>query len=346
MKMQAVVMSRFGGPEVLECQAVEAPSPGAGEVLVKVGAVSVNRSFDIGARQGKSMFPLAMPLILGVDPSGVIVEAGAGVDLARVGEPVFVSLTAGCGQCQACQSARPCTAALRIGIAAPGGYAQYLRVPAFQALRVPAGMDAAEATFIGRHGEAAWSEVTCADIQAGEHVLVMGAAGALGSLLIQLAKLKGATVIAVAGSPERLDFCRGLGADFGVNYRQGSIATAVAELTQGRGVDVVFENVSDPTTFPQAFDSLGHGGRLVTIGYHGGGVVPVDMRKLFLKQLSIRSASMSLPGAEGFEQSFALAAAGQLRASIGARFPLREAAEAHRLVESGTVVGKVILEPN
>ena len=346
MQMEAVVMSRFGGPDVLEYRTVEAPAPGPGDVLVRIDAVSVNRSFDINARQGKSPFKLALPLILGVDPTGTIADVGSGVDRGRIGEPVFVSITAHCGVCDECRARRPCGAARRIGVAAPGGYAQYICVPAFQARSIPKGLDAGEATVIGRHAEAAWSEIACADVKPGEHVLVMGAAGALGSFLIQLAKLKGATVIAVASSEERLAFCRDLGADHGINYRADSITERAAELTRGAGVDVVFENVSDPATFPQAFESLGRGGRLLTIGYHGGSVVPVDMQRLFWNQLTIRSAPMWLPGANAFERCFDLAVAGKLRASVGARFPLRDAADAHRLVEAGGVNGKVIIEPH
>ena len=346
MLMDAVVMRRFGGPEVLEFQTIEAPVPGPGEVLVKVAAVSVNRSFDIGARQGKSPFELALPLILGVDPTGAIADVGSGVDRRRIGEPVFVSIPAQCGRCDDCRARRVCNVSRRIGIAAPGGYAQYICVPDFQARRIPAGLDAGEAAIIGRHGEAAWSEVECADIKPGEHVLIMGAAGALGSFLIQLAKLKGATVTAVASSEERLSFCRDLGADHGINYRTANIAHRATELTGGAGMNVVFENVSDPSTFPQAFESLGRGGRLLTIGFHGGAVVPVDMRRLFMNQLTIRSAPMWLPGTNAFEQCFDLATAGRLRASVGARFPLRQAADAHRLVEAGAVNGKVIIEPH
>ncbi len=345
MQMEAIVVNRFGGPEVLEFQTIETPKPGPDDVIVKVEAVSVNRSFDIGAREGKSQFKLTPPLVLGVDPTGTIVEAGSNIDPKRVGERVFATFLARCGTCDNCRKAGPCSNARQIGITAPGGYAQYVSIPSFQARKIPAELDAGTASVIGRHGEAAWSEIESADVKAGERVLIMGAAGGLGSLLIQMSKLRGATVIAVASSEERLAFCRDLGADHGVNYREGNITEQVMEITGGAGVNIVFENVSDPSTFPQALASLGRGGRLVTIGYHGGAVVPVDIRVVFRNQLTIKSSPMWSKDTEAFGQCFKLAAEGQLLGKVGARFALKDAAEAHRAVASSAVIGKVVLEP-
>lgn len=345
MTMQAIVLRTFGGPETLSFETVETPVPGDGEVLVRIEAVSVNRSFDILTRTGRSPFDVQPPLILGVDPSGTIVDAGAAVDPSRVGEAVFVSGIASCRQCAACRAGRPCTEAKRIGIKAPGGYAQFITVPAFQARTLPPGLDPAEATVICRHAGVANTEILTADVKAGEWVLVMGAAGALGSFLIQLAKLRGATVIAAAGSPDRLAACLALGADFGVDYRAGDLARQVFDITSGRGVDVVLENISDPELFPRAFASLAEDGRLVTIGYHGGGTVPVDMKALFMRRLKILSSPMWTRGRDDLAECLDLASDGKLRALIGARLPLSEAEEAHRLVERGQLVGKVILEP-
>lgn len=346
MKMEAVVVSSFGGPEVLEFKNVEVPIPGSDDVLVKVEAVSVNTSFDIAARKGKSPFPLKPPLIFGVDPTGTITKVGDNVDKARIGERVYVTFATSCGVCNNCKSAKACSTALKIGITAPGGNAQFIRVPSFQARRVPSELDPAVATFIGRHGEAAWSQIKAANVKSGEHVLVMGASGGLGSLLVQLAKLRGAIVIAVAGSEEKLAFCRDLSVDHTINYAEDNITEKVMELTDGKGVNVVLENVSNPTTFPQALESLAYGGRLLTIGYHGGAVVPVDMRTLFRNQITISSSPIWTKDDEAFDECFKLATAGKLKATIGARFPLSDAAKAHELVEIGNIIGKVILEPN
>lgn len=345
MKMDAVLLREFGGPDVLSFESIEAPAPAPGEVLVRVAAVSVNRTFDIAARSGNSPHKPELPLILGVDPAGTVVATGAGVDPAKVGRPVFLSFVVRCGACAGCAAGKPCTSIKKIGMAAPGGYAQFIAVPEFQARYLPDGIDPAEAGVICRHAGAAWAEIHTAALKEGDWALVMGAAGALGSFLIQLAKLKGARVIAVASSAERLAVCRELGADHAVNYRTGDLTEQVMALTDGYGVDVVFENISDPELFPQAFATLAYRGRLVTIGYHGGGTVPVDMKALFLKQLKILSSAMWMGGDDVVATCLDLAREGKLRALIGARLPLSAAADAHRLVETGGVIGKVILEP-
>lgn len=345
MKMNAVLLRQFGGPEVLSYESVDAPEPAAGEVLVKVQSVSVNRTFDIAARDGRSPHNPQLPLILGVDPAGTIVAVGENVDPARVGERVYVSLVGRCGKCEGCKAQRACINVKRIGMGADGGYAEYLTAPAFQARQLPSGIPIDEAGVVCRHAGAARAEMQTADVKRGDRVLVMAAAGALGSFLLQLAKLEGAEVIAVASSEERLAACRALGADHSINYKAANLTEEVMRITDGYGVDVVFENVSDPVLFPLAFASLAYRGRLVTIGYHGGGTVPVDMKALFLKQLKILSSGMWTANEDGVGICLDLAAQGKLRALIGARLPLREAAEAHRLVEEGAVVGKVMLEP-
>jgi NADPH2:quinone reductase len=345
MKMQAVLLREFGSAEMLSYEMVDMPAPGREEILVRVEAVSINRSFDILARQGRSPQALMLPLILGADPTGTIVKVGADVPLARMGERVFVSAIMKCGACDGCRRACRCNRSKFIGASAPGGYAEYLTVPAFQALTLPPTLEPAVASLVCRHAGAAQLELDTADLKAGETVLVMGAAGALGSFLIQLAKLAGASVIASAGSEAKRAACLELGADHVIDYTALDFTEQVLALTHDRGVEVVFENVSDPVSFPKAFASLAEKGRLVTMGYHAGGVVPVDMKRLFLKQLRILSTKIWSPGDDVLAHCLDLAVAGKLKALIGARLPLARAAEGHRIVEEGTLVGKVILEP-
>jgi NADPH2:quinone reductase len=344
--MKAIVLSAFGEPDVLTYQDVPMPVPGEGEVLVRILAVSVNRGFDVVTRKGGSPFDIKLPLILGVDPSGEVIEAGPGVDRSRVGQRVFVSGVAGCRECANCKVGKhPCLKAWRIGVTSPGGYAQYIVVPQFQALPLGHPVDFAEATVIYRHAGAAATEIHTAQLQPGETVLVMGAAGGLGSFLVQMVKSKGATVIAAAGSPERVAAAMRLGADHGIDYRAEPLAERVRTLTGGVGVNLVFENIGEPKLFEAAFDSLADNGRLVTIGAHGGGIVPLDIRKLHMRRLRVLSSVMGSAGPTVLQDCLSAAARGELRSLIGVRLPLSQAAQGHRLVEEGKLIGKVILEP-
>lgn len=345
--MRAVVVREFGGPEVLRDEEVETPSPGPGEVLVGVHSVSVNRTLDLAVRAGTYSRPAVLPLVLGVDPAGVIVSVGDGVDPARVGERVACTSGGGCGQCPLCLAGQDgdCTRGnLSLGLSRWGGYAEYVTLPARNAFRIPDSLGFAEATVIVRHAPTAWHLLTSkARLEAGEWLLVMGAAGALGSFGVQIGRLLGARVIAAAGADERVAAAVSYGALHGVNYRQQDLTEEVLRITDGYGVDVVFENISDPVLWPRAFASLAERGRLVTAGAHGGGQVMLDARRLYLKRLQV----IGSPGANRSDVESALAAAeqGQLQAAIGCRLPLSQAAHAHQLLEQNAVLGKIILEP-
>jgi NADPH:quinone reductase-like Zn-dependent oxidoreductase len=343
--MKAIVVHEFGPPEVMQYEDVSDPEPGEGEVLVRVGAVSVNRGFDVIARAGKSPHGASLPLIMGVDPSGEITAVGPGVDESRVGEHVNIRGMARCGQCDGCRAGKRCSNSRPIGIKAPGGYAEFIVVPDFQARKIPDSIPFADATVICRHASAAFSEIYTAQLQEGEWALVMGAAGALASFVVQFAKLKGAHVIAAAGGEDRLDTARKLGADYLVNYRTRDLAEEVMKITDKHGVDVVFENIGDPDLWTGAWDSLAMNGRLVTVGFHGGGIVPLDVKKLHMRRLKVLSSTMDAGSKDVVGDCLNLAAEGKIRPLIGKKLPLAEAAEGHRLVESGQVVGKVILEP-
>jgi NADPH:quinone reductase-like Zn-dependent oxidoreductase len=172
----------------------------------------------------------------------------------------------------------------------------------------------------------------------------MGAAGGLGAAVVQVAKQAGAaTVIAAAGSDERVAAAVSYGADAGVNYRTHDLAVECRGLTDGRGVDVVFENIADPSLWAGAFGSLAYGGRLATVGAHGGGLVPLDVRRLYGQHLSVLGG-VSARQPE-IERTLAGVRAGEFRAVIGVQLPLEQAAQAHRLVEAGGVIGKVVLVP-
>ncbi|HZT06067.1 MAG TPA: zinc-binding dehydrogenase [Chloroflexota bacterium] len=345
--MNAAVMDAFGGPAVLTFRSVREPEPGPGDVLVEVRAVSVNRTLDCAVRAGRYHVRPPLPHVLGNDPAGIVAAVGRDVANVAVGERVTVRGQLGpCGRCAACLGRKPteCSSVGILGVTVWGGYADYVSVPARNVNAIPARVSIADACVINRHHSAAFHFLQgLAQLQGGEWVLVMGAAGALGSALVQVAKLTGATVIAAAGTDERVASCLANGADFGVNYRARDLAAEVLRITDGRGVDVVAENIGDPVLWKGAFFSLARDGRLVTGGAHGGGIVEIDVSRLYAYRLRILGGTSG--GPEYAERARKAAEAGQIHAIIGRVLPLAEAAEAHRIAEAQEVIGKVILAP-
>ena len=335
--MNAIVIREFGGPEVLRLEEVATPSPGPGDVLVRVRAVSVNRTLDLAVRAGSYATPAALPHVLGNDPSGVVTAVGSGVTARAVGDRVVTR-----------QMLRPPTATsgpMILGVHAWGGYAEYVAVPADATHPIPDAVDFVTATVVARHAPTALSMLRDdARLAANDWVLVMGASGGLGSAGIQVAKHLGARVIAAAGADDRVRAAVDLGADFGINYRARDLAEEARRITDGRGVDVVFENIADPALFPRAFASLARGGRLITAGAHGGGLVSLDVKQLYLNgNTVIGSVGRITPG----DLDFALGAAadGRYRVLVDRVLPLRDAALAHRIVAERSGIGKVVLEP-
>ncbi len=344
--MRAVVLRTFGGPEVLKLEEVPTPSPPPGEVVVRVHAVTVNRSLDLKVRESGAARGVRLPHVLGVDPTGMVAAVANDVESVRTGDRVAVVPHIRCGSCEFCRGGREeqCPNSRHIGVHRWGGYAEYVAAPANNVVPIPDGLGFADAAVITRHAPTAFNLLrNLAQIQPGEWVLVMGASGGLGAAGVQVAKLLGATVIAGAGADARVASALDNGADYGVNYRTGDLADEVARLTDRRGVDVVFENISDPLIWPRAFASLAHAGRLVTAGAHGGGKVELDVRRLYGRRLRVIGGA----GASRKDVASALeaAAAGHLHAVIDRVMPLNAAADAHRLFDSDGVVGKVVLDP-
>ena len=333
--MKAVVLREFGPAAVMRVEEVADPAPREGEVVVAVHAVSVNRTLDLVIRAGRYAKPVTLPHVLGVDPAGVIVAVGAGVTERKVGDRVVVWPHVG---------EIPGQGPRMLGVHLWGGYAERVAAPARSTYRIPDALDFVTACVVMRHAPMAFYLLRDqAKVQPGEWVLVMGAAGGLGSAGVQAAKALGAKVIAGAGADARVEAAVALGADAGVNYRAQDLTAEVLRITQGQGVGVVFENIGDPDLFPKAFATLRRHGRLVTAGGHGGGIVPLDVNRLYLNQISVIGATGYRP--EDIEASLAAAARGEFRVMIDRVLPLSEAVHAHELVESGAVLGKVVLDP-
>jgi NADPH:quinone reductase-like Zn-dependent oxidoreductase len=334
--VKAIVVREFGPPSVLRYEEIQTPEPEPGEVLIKVHAVSVNRTLDTVVRAGKYARRVTLPIVLGVDPSGVVAKLGPGVVSRKVGDRVTVQLRVGA------ESGADSIRAL--GVHTWGGYAEYVRALADRTAIVPEDLDFATATVISRHHPTAFHLLRDrAQLKAGEWVLVMGAAGGLGSAGIQVAKYLGAHVIGAAGADERVKVGLDLGADAGVNYRAKDLTIEVMRITEGRGVNVVFENIGDPTTFPKALASLMRRGRLVTAGGHGGGIVPLDVNRLYQNHLTVIGATGETPA--DVEMSLKAAAEGRFKGLIDKIMPLSQAVQAHEWVERRDGIGKVILDP-
>ncbi len=344
--MKAIVIHEFGGPEVLSYEDVPDPVAGPGEIVVQVHAVSINRVLDVEVRKGNQMQRgVKLPYIPGIDPSGVVAALGEGVTTPKLGDRVMVMHRILCGTCDACKRGDTynCQSRRMVGINRDGGDAEYIKVPATAIQAIPDNLSFAEATITARHCPTAYNLlVHKADLKAGEWVLVMGAAGNLGSIGIQMSKMLGAKVITTAGSAERVQTGLDLGADFGINYNETDLRDEIMRITDGHGVDLVYDNIANPETTPKAFMALAHGGRLVTAGAHGGPMVPINFFHLYDYRLTLIGSA----GARGEDLGHCLEAVndGKIKVLVDRIMPLSQIAEAHRLMElQGT--GKLILDP-
>jgi NADPH:quinone reductase len=319
----------------MRVEEVPAPEPGPGEVLIRVHAVSVNRTLDLVVRAGKYTRPVTLPLVPGVDPAGVIAQLGPGVTNRQVGDRVVTALRVN----RESEFAAP----RLLGVHTWGGYAEYVKAPANNTQLIPDGLDFPTACVVARHAPTAFHLLRDrAKLREGEWVLVMGAAGGLGSAGVQAAKYLGANVIAAAGTDERVKVGLDLGADAGVNYRAQDLTAEVLRITQDRGVHVVFENIADPELFPKALAAIGRHGRLVTAGAHGGGIVALDVNRLYHNQITIIGATGETP--TDVKMSLEAAAAGRFKAVIDRLLPLSQAALAHEIVAARSGIGKVVLD--
>jgi len=344
--MRAVVLRAFGGPEQLHLETVDDPVAAFGEIVIKVARVSINRSFDLAVRKGQYARGAVLPLVLGADPTGTVTAIGAGVTGFKADDRVAVMSTITCGQCAECRRgmASSCGQSRTIGVHRWGGYAEFVAVPAGNAARIPDGLDFDAATVIARHGGAAFNFlIERGELRAGETVVVFGAAGALGGCAVQVGKLAGATVIAVAGAESRADYASTLGADAALNYRTADVVAEVLALTDGRGADLVFETSGDPQLWPQALRCVAQAGRLVSCGAHGGGAVELDLKRLYIGRIRIiGAAGVNL---SDLDRALAAGARGEIKANIDRVFPLAQAGEAQAYVEREHPLGKVLLTP-
>jgi putative PIG3 family NAD(P)H quinone oxidoreductase len=323
--MRAVIITQPGGPEVLRLEEVPDPVPGPGEVLVAVTAAGLNRA-DVLQRQGHYPPPPGSPPYPGMECSGRIIELGPEVTGWQVGDEVCALLGG-------------------------GAYAEQVAVPQGQLLPIPDGVSLVDA--------AALPEATCtiqgtvyqmAHLAPGETFLVHGGAGGIGTFAIQIANAEGCTVACTAGSPEKLARCRELGADLAISYRDEDFTAAVLEFTGWHGADVILDIMGAPY-LARNLDALATWGRLVGIATRGGSRAEVDLGLLMLKRATIVAATLRTRTvaekaevvAATREHIWPLISAGKVVPVIHAVLPMSEAAEAHRMLDDGSHIGKILL---
>lgn len=323
--MKAVRIHEDGGPEVLRYEDAPDPSPGPGEVLVRLAAASLNH-LDLWLRRGLPSVP--KPRILGADGAGVVEALGEGVTGLRPGQEVVLNPGLDDG-------------AHIIGEHCDGTHAELIAVPAEYVHPKPEHLDLVEAAAFPLVYETAYRMlVTRGQLQPGEWVLCWGIGSGVGSAAFVLAKALGARVVATSGSDAKLKRVRELGADATVNHATGDVAAEVKRVTEGHGVDVVVEHVGEATWRTSLSVAAQHG-RIAVCGATSGPNPPAGLNRIWWKHLTILGSTMATR--DDFAGLLALMRERRLRPLVDRVFPLREAAEAHRYLEEGRQLGKVVL---
>src|SRR5437867_4299377 len=342
--MRAILFEQHGGPEVLKFTEAADPQIKANEVLVEVRACALNH-LDVWVRNGLPGIKIPLPHILGNDVAGVVREAGDLITWVNPGDEVMIQPGVSCGHCAECLAGRDnmCDEYDIIGYRRDGGYAELVAVPGVNVIAKPKALSWPEAAALPLVTLTAWHMLVArANLQPGEDVLIHAAGSGVGSIGIQIAKLRGSRVITTASSDEKLAKARELGADETINYRRDDWPKEVKRLTNGRGVDVVFEHTGE-ATWPGSILSLKKGGRLVTCGATSGFDARTDLRHVFYRHLTILGSMMGSKA--DLLTAMKFIATGQIRAVVDRAFPLPEARKAHELMEDRAQFGKLVLVP-
>ena len=323
--MRAVTIPAPGGPEALVLAEVPDPTPGPAEVLIDVVAAGINRA-DVMQRMGFYPPPPGAPAYPGLEVSGRIAAIGDGVSPWHPGDQVCALL-------------------------AGGGYAEKVVVPASALLPVPAGISLVNAAALPEVACTVWSNVfVIGALQPGQTLLVHGGSSGIGTMAIQLATAMGARVVVTAGTADKLAVCRDLGAEVGINYREEDFVERILAVTDGRGADVILDNMG-AKYLARNVSALAPDGRLVVIGLQGGTKAELDLGLLLRKRGTVYATSLrSRTEAEKAAivsgvttYVWPLIESGRIQPVIHARYPLAEVAEAHRVLESSTHIGKLLL---
>lgn len=324
-QMKVIEISEFGGPEVLSVANAPVPTPGPGEVLIRVAAGGVNRP-DVVQRTGNYPPPPGASAIPGLEVSGTIVALGKDVHGLNNGDRVCALVTG-------------------------GGYAEYCVAPAPQCLPVPAGLSMAEAAALPETFFTVWSNVfDRAGLRPGDSFLIHGGTSGIGTTVIQIASALGSTVYATAGSEEKCNVCKELGADVAINYKEQDFAEVIKEQTGGAGVNVILDMVGGDY-INRNIKSLAVEGRLVQIAFLQGpkteiNFLPVMLKRLVLTGSTLRAREIPFKAAIARElqaKVWPLIEAGKVRPVMDSVFPMARAVDAHKRIDSAGHVGKIVL---
>lgn len=339
--MQAIILEAFGGPENLKQREVPTPTPGRGDILVKVRAAGVCHH-DVLHRAGK--LPGAKAgVVLGHETAGEVAAVGPEVVTHRVGDRVVVFQRRFCGVCRNCLRGRQdmCRAVGAPAVDTVGGYSEYVCVPAAMGIHVPEGVDwRAAALACCPIGTSVRALRSVAGLTPGDTVLVTGASGGLGVHQLQLVRAFGGRAIAVTSSPHKAEFLKSAGAHDVVVSKDLAFSAEVWRLTGKRGVDIALENLG--STLGESLRCLASGGIAVVMGNIGGEPVPVSPGLLIGRRLRVQGSGQAPP--EEVRQALALIAAGVVKPVISATVRFPEASKAHRMLDERSVEGRVILE--
>ena len=323
--MQAIEIATPGGPEHLRLTTRPVPQPGDGEVLIRVAAAGVNRP-DVAQRQGHYPPPPGASDLPGLEVAGTVVALGPNATGVALGDEVTALLSG-------------------------GGYAEYAMAAAPLCLPIPTGLSKVEAAALPETYFTVWTNLfERGGCKAGDDVLIHGGTSGIGTTAIQLAKAMGARVFATAGTHAKARFCEEIGAVRGIDYRTEDFVEIVKNATDGRGMDVILDMVAS-TYVQRNIEAAAVDGRIVVIAILGGARAEIMMNKIMMKRLTLtgstlrpRTVAQKAAVAEGVKRNvWPLLAARRVRPIIHATFPLAQAADAHRLMESSNHIGKIML---
>jgi NADPH2:quinone reductase len=324
--MQYIDMTEFGGPDVLKLATGERPEPKAGEVLIRVVAAGINRP-DVVQRQGHYPAPPGASPILGLEVSGEIVALGQDVSCWRLGDNVCA-------------------------LANGGGYAEYVAIPATQCLPIPQGLSMVEAAALPETCFTVWSNVfDRAGLKSGDSFLVHGGASGIGTTAIQIASALGARVFTTVGSDEKVRVCQELGAEVAINYHNADFVDVIKAALGKQGINVILDMVGGDY-IARNIKVAAVDGRIVNIGFLQGSIAEVNFMMVMLKRLTLTGSTLR-PQSDQVKAGIArnlqnrvwpLLESGKVRPLIAATFPLAQAEDAHRLMESNRHIGKIVLK--